>query len=63
MKSATRMSLTVRQTAVRLGYTQKYIRDLLYEHRLPGAYKIGRQWRIPDKVVAEQAKAREDRNG
>ena len=63
MKQAISMGLTVRQTAVRLGYTQKYIRDLLYERRLPGAYKVGRQWRIPAKVVAEQAKAREVRNG
>lgn len=55
--------LTVQQTALRLGVTLKYIRDLLYEQRLPGAYKIGRQWRIPAKVVAEQAKAREARNG
>jgi len=34
--------LTVQQTAERLGVTLKYVRDLLYESKLPGAKK-GRQ--------------------
>jgi excisionase family DNA binding protein len=37
MKQAS--ELTVQQAARRLGVTLKYVRDLLYEQRLPGAYK------------------------
>jgi excisionase family DNA binding protein len=41
------MTLGVREAALRLGFTQKYVRDLLYEGKLPGARKEGREWRIP----------------
>ena len=50
--------LTVRQAALSLGHTQKYIRDLLYEDKLPGAKKVGRQWFIPAGAVETRLKAR-----
>jgi excisionase family DNA binding protein len=45
------MTVGVREAALRLGFTQKYVRDLLYEGKLPGARKEGREWRIPVTVV------------
>ena len=44
---AMKQVLTVREAALRLGVTMKYVRDLLYEQRLPRAHKCGRVWRIP----------------
>lgn len=55
--------LTVRQTALSLGHTQKYIRDLLYEGKLAGAKKVGRQWFIPAATVERRLREREARNG
>jgi excisionase family DNA binding protein len=49
--------LTVQQTALRLGVTLKYVRDLLYEQKLPGAYKKGRVWVIPASIVEARQKA------
>jgi excisionase family DNA binding protein len=63
MRHATSNSVTVREAASQLGYTQKYVRDLLYEQRLPGAYKNGRVWRIPVLAIADRLTAREGRNG
>jgi len=54
--------LTVRQTAQLLGVTIKYVRDLLYEQRLPGARKEGRSWRIPAQTVEQRLQAREARH-
>lgn len=51
--------LTVQQTALQLGVTLKYVRDLLYEQRLAGAYKKGRVWRIPAASVEKWLKVRE----
>lgn len=48
--------LTVQQTALRLGVTLKYVRDLLYEQKLPGARKTGRVWRIPASAVEARLK-------
>jgi hypothetical protein len=48
----------VRETAVTLGFTQKYVRDLLYEDRIPGAHKIGREWVIPAASVEQMRKRR-----
>jgi excisionase family DNA binding protein len=42
-----------------LGYTQKYIRDLLYEGKLSGAQKQGREWRIPAAAVEARLRARQ----
>jgi hypothetical protein len=44
---------TVRSAAKATGFCTKYIRDLLYEERLAGAKKMGRQWVIPAAAVAE----------
>jgi excisionase family DNA binding protein len=54
--------LTVREAARQLGYTQKYVRDLLYEQRFPGAYKerTGRRiWRVPVIAVESHLRIRE----
>jgi len=61
MKQAS--ELTVQQAARRLGVTLKYVRDLLYEQRLPGAYKRERVWRIPLAAVEAQMRIRESHNG
>jgi excisionase family DNA binding protein len=53
-------TFTVRQAAARLGYTRKYIFDLLYEGRFPGAAKIGRNWVIPAEAVQARLAARKD---
>jgi excisionase family DNA binding protein len=49
--------LTVRETARQLGYTLKYVYDLLYSGRLPGRKK-GQQWRIPVEAVEARLKQR-----
>ena len=59
MKDTIRTGLTVRQAAFRLGYTQKYVRDLLYEQKMPGAYKNGRVWLIPASAIESRLKNRE----
>jgi excisionase family DNA binding protein len=51
--------LTVRQAAANLGVTLKYIRDLLYENKLPGARKQGRVWLIPSAAVETRVDARQ----
>jgi predicted DNA-binding transcriptional regulator AlpA len=56
-------TLSVRQTALKLGHTQKYIRDLLYERRFPGAKKAGRAWVIPVADVEARLKARRNAEG
>ena len=50
--------MTVRQAAQRLGITLKYMRELLYENRMAGARKVGRQWLIPNSAVESHLKAR-----
>ena len=49
----------VRQAARQLGNTQKYVRDLLYEGKLPGAKKVGNRWVIPGDAIRARIKARE----
>jgi hypothetical protein len=56
-------SLSVRETALRLGCTQKYVRDLLYEEKLIGAQKQNREWRIPLAAIQQRLKEREALNG
>jgi len=58
MKHVTSANLTVQQAARQLCYTQKYVRDLLYEQRLPGAYKKGRIWWIPVSAIETQLRIR-----
>jgi excisionase family DNA binding protein len=51
--------LTVKQAALRLGVTLKYVRDLLYESKLPGATKVGKRWVIPSPAVEARLKTRQ----
>lgn len=55
-------ALTVRETALKLQCTQKWVRDLLYEGKLEGASKIGRQWWIPTAAVEAHLRQREATN-
>jgi len=43
--------VTVREAAIKLGCTLKFVYDLLYAGRLAGAAKVGRTWRIPVSTV------------
>jgi excisionase family DNA binding protein len=52
--------LTVRQAALKLGNTQKFVRDLLYEGKLAGAEKIGKRWLIPAIAVETRIKTRKE---
>lgn len=56
-------TLSVRQAALRMGNTRKYISDLLYEEKLPGAQKQNGRWQIPLTVIEQRLKEREKRNG
>ena len=44
-------NMSVRKTAQKLGYTLKYIFDLLYADKLEGAIKSGGRWQIPAGAV------------
>ncbi|MFZ0461895.1 MAG: helix-turn-helix domain-containing protein [Candidatus Acidiferrales bacterium] len=43
--------LTVRQAAGTLGVGIRHILTLLYEGKLPGSYKLGLQWQIPEEAI------------
>lgn len=57
-----KQTLSVRETAEKLGCTLKYIYDLLYAQKLP-SQKVGRQWRISASAVESWLRNREGRNG
>lgn len=63
MKPHMKTTLSVRETAQRLGCSLKWVFDLLYAARLRGAEKVRGQWRIPAEVVEERLREREARNG
>lgn len=44
-------NFSVRETALELGCTLKYVFDLLHAGRLPGARKESRRWLIPAASV------------
>lgn len=50
-------ALTTRTAALKLGISIRRLMSLLSEGRLPGAYKIGLLWQIPQAAV--QARIRE----
>lgn len=50
--------LSVRESAVRMNCTLRYIYDLLHAARLPGAVKQGKTWRIPLQAVEARLNAR-----
>lgn len=55
-------TVSVREAARVLGCSRKWLFDLLYENRLPGAYKAGREWRIPLLAIQQRLRQREARN-
>jgi hypothetical protein len=52
-------SYGVREAVLQTQYTAKYIRDLLYADRIPGAHKVGGQWRIPADAVDDLRKRKQ----
>lgn len=56
MKAKTIMS--TREAAQALGVGLRHILTLLYEGKLPGAYKLGLQWQIPKDAVDARIRAR-----
>jgi excisionase family DNA binding protein len=57
MTKNARSVLTVRQAAGTLGVGIRHILTLLYEGKLPGSYKLGMQWQIPEAAVKAQEEA------
>lgn len=53
--------LSVRQTAGHMKCSSKYVRDLLYDDKLPGARRVNGQWRIPLSAIEARLKMREAR--
>jgi len=51
-------SIGVREAALRLNVTIKYVYDLLYCGKLPGE-KVARQWQIPVSAIEKRLKQRE----
>jgi hypothetical protein len=47
--------LSVRQFAIARGVSLGWVRALLYAERIPGAKKLGREWRIPRSSLTPQA--------
>ena len=56
-------TLTVREAALRLGCTTKYVYDLLYSSRLPGAHKKVKAWRIPRAALETRRRIGSVRSG
>jgi excisionase family DNA binding protein len=54
--------LTVREVAVELQCTLKFVYDLLWAGRLEGAQKVGRTWRIPVEAVEARMRPNQNRN-
>jgi excisionase family DNA binding protein len=46
-------TLTVRQAAVQFGYTIPYLYSLLHMERIPGAYRVDGEWRLPLAALKE----------
>ena len=46
-------ALTVREAAVHLRCTIPYIYSLLHAERVPGAYRVDGEWRLPKSAVME----------
>lgn len=53
-------TIGIREAALKLNVTLKYVYDLVYLGRLP-ATKIGRQWRIPLQSIDNWLKQRGER--
>lgn len=53
-------TLSVREAALKLRNTQKFVRDLLYERKLPGAKKSNGHWAIPASAIEARLRARQN---
>lgn len=53
-----RTVLTVKQAAQALGVGMRHVLTLLYEGKLPGSYKLGLQWQIPEEAIKARTAAR-----
>ena len=53
-------TLSVREAALKLRNTQKFVRDLLYERKLPGAKKSNGHWVIPASAIEARLRARQN---
>lgn len=51
--------LTTREASLRLGISLRRLMALLAEGKLPGSYKIGLIWQIPQGAVETRIKERE----
>ncbi len=51
MTKKARTIFTVRQAAQSLGVGIRQVLTLLYEGKLPGSYKLGLQWQIPEGAI------------
>ena len=47
----------IREVAQQLGFTMKYVYDLVYAGKLE-AQKVGKQWRIPAEAIQARMKQR-----
>ena len=47
----------VREAALKMGFTLKYLYDLIYSGKLE-AVKVGRKWHIPSKGIQDRLKER-----
>jgi excisionase family DNA binding protein len=52
-----KQTLGIREAAIKLNFTMKYLYDLVYSGRLR-ATKVGRQWRIPLSAIEERLQQR-----
>lgn len=51
--------LTTREAALKLGISLRRLMALLAEGKLPGSYKVGLMWQVPQSAVEARIKQRE----
>ena len=51
--------LTTRDAALKLGISLRRLMALLAEGKLPGSYKVGLMWQVPQSAVEARIKQRE----
>lgn len=51
--------LTTREAALKLGISLRRLMALLAEGKLPGSYKIGLVWQIPQSAIETRTRERE----
>jgi hypothetical protein len=49
----------VRAAVLETGFSAKYIRDLLYAERIPGARKVRGKWELPAAAVEKLRKRKQ----